>query len=78
MEQALSILPDHLSSPPVFSEVYIARSLVFCVLFCRWLFVLVLVLLAIVLLVIFRVVASDPFSIITLFVLFEEPRWYVI
>ena len=64
---------------PGFSGVHIARSLVFCVMFCRWLFVLVLVLLAIVLLVIFWFTASDyPFGIIKLFLLFEEPRWYVI
>jgi hypothetical protein len=38
-EQELLALPEHLSSPPVFSEVRVTRSLVFC-LFCRSLFVL--------------------------------------
>jgi hypothetical protein len=31
MEQELLTLPEHLSSPPVYSEVCVARSLVFCV-----------------------------------------------
>ena len=30
---------EHLCSPMVFSDVLLARSLVFCVIFCRWLFV---------------------------------------
>jgi hypothetical protein len=34
------LLVLHLSSPPVFREVRVARSWVFCVVFCRWLFVL--------------------------------------
>jgi hypothetical protein len=33
-------LPEHLSSPPVFSGVRVAHSLVFCVVFCRSVFVL--------------------------------------
>jgi hypothetical protein len=33
VEQELPTLPEHLSSPPVFSEVHVARSLVFCVCF---------------------------------------------
>ena len=37
--QELLILPGHMSSPPVFSGVRVARSLVFCVVFCRSLFV---------------------------------------
>ena len=36
------LLPVHLSSPPGFSEVLVVRSLVFCVVFCRTLFVLFL------------------------------------
>ena len=32
-------LPEHLSSPLVCSEISVARSLVFCVMFCRSLFV---------------------------------------
>jgi hypothetical protein len=39
MEQELLTLPDHMSSPSVFSGVRIAQSLVFCVVFCRLLFV---------------------------------------
>ena len=38
--QELLALPQHMSSPPVFSEVCVARSFVFCVMFCRSLFVL--------------------------------------
>ena len=41
VEQELSTLLEHLSSLPVFREVNVARSLVFCVMFCRSLFVLV-------------------------------------
>ena len=40
VEQELLTLPDHLSSPPVCSGVRVARSVVFCVVFCRSLFVL--------------------------------------
>jgi hypothetical protein len=40
MEQELLTLPEHLSSPPGFSGVRVVRSLVFCVVFCRSLFVL--------------------------------------
>jgi len=32
----LFTLPQHMSSPPVFSGVRVARSLVFCVIFCRF------------------------------------------
>ena len=39
VENELFTLPEHLSSPPVFNVVRVARSLVFCVLFCRSLFV---------------------------------------
>jgi hypothetical protein len=39
-EQELSTLPEHLSSPPVFSGIHVGRALVFCVVFCRFLFVL--------------------------------------
>ena len=57
LEQELLILPELLSSPPVFSGVHNARSLVFCVMFCRSSFVLYL--LAIVLSVLLRFTASD-------------------
>ena len=40
VEQELLTLPEHLSSPPVFSVVHVTRSLVFFVMFCRSLFVL--------------------------------------
>jgi hypothetical protein len=33
--EELFTLPEHLSSPPVFSWVRVALSLVFCVVFCR-------------------------------------------
>ena len=39
MEQELLTHPEHLSSPPVFSEIRVAQSLDFCVVFCRSLFV---------------------------------------
>ena len=40
VEQELHTLPAHPSSPSVFSGVRVARSVVFCVMFCRSLFVL--------------------------------------
>jgi hypothetical protein len=40
VKQELLTLPKHLSSSPDFSEVRVSGSLVFCVVFCRWLFVL--------------------------------------
>ena len=40
VEQKLLTLPEYLSSSLVFSGVCVARSLVFCVMFCRSLFVL--------------------------------------
>ena len=40
VEQWLLILPEHMSSHPVFSWVRVSRSLVFCVVFCRSFFVL--------------------------------------
>jgi len=42
LEQVLFTLPEHLGSPTVFSVVLVARSLVFCLVFCRSLFVLFL------------------------------------
>ena len=41
-EQELYTLPEHLSSPPDFSGIRVGRALVFCVVFCRFLFVLFL------------------------------------
>ena len=40
VEQELLTLLEYLSSPPFFSEVHVARSLFFCVVFCRSLSVL--------------------------------------
>ena len=69
VEQEQLTLPEHLSIHPVFSEVRVAQSLAFCVLFC-WSCVcpFVLFILAIVLSVILRLTASDyPFGIFKLF-----------
>ena len=41
-EQNLLSLPEHMSSPSVYSGVRFTRSLVLCVILCRWLFVLFL------------------------------------
>ena len=41
VEHELLILPGHLSWAPVFSGVHMAQTLVFCVLFCKSLFVIV-------------------------------------
>ena len=40
VEQELITLPEHLRSLPVIGGVRVARSLIFCVVFCRSLFVL--------------------------------------
>ena len=40
VEQELHSLPEYLSSLPIFSGVRVARSVVFCVVFCRSLFLL--------------------------------------
>ena len=40
VEQELLTLPEHPSPPPNFSGVRVTQSLVFCVMFCRLLFVL--------------------------------------
>ena len=42
VEQELLTIPEHLRSPPVFSGIHVARSLVFCVMFCRSLFIIFL------------------------------------
>ena len=65
MELELLTLPEHLGSSPVFSGVRVAQSLVFCVMFCRSLFVcsFVLFLLVIVLFVLLRSTASDYFFV---------------
>jgi len=40
VEQELLTLQEHLSSPQIFSGDHVTQSLVFCVMFCRALFVL--------------------------------------
>ena len=66
VEQELLTLPEHISSPPVVGGVRVTRSLVLYVLFCRSLFVLLL--LAIVLSVLLRCTVYDyPFGIFKLF-----------
>ena len=40
VEQELLTLPEHPSSPPALSGVHVVQSLVFCVVFCRSLFVI--------------------------------------
>jgi len=58
VEQKLLSLPVHPNSLPVRSGVRVARSLVFCVFFCR-LFFFSFFLLTIVLFVLVRITASD-------------------
>ena len=69
VEQELLTLPEHLRSPPVFS---VTRSSVFCVMFCRLLFVLLyMFFLAIILPVLLRYAYSDyTFGIFTLVLIF--------
>ena len=68
MEQELLTLPEHLSSPPVFSEVRVTRSLVFLYILLIVVCPFVLFLLAIVLSVLLRYTDSDcPFGIFKLF-----------
>ena len=45
VERELPTLPEHLPLPPVFSGVRVARSLVFCMVFCVSLFIILLFLL---------------------------------
>jgi hypothetical protein len=72
MDQERLTLSGHPSSPPVFIGLRVAQSLVFCVMFCRSLFVLLsFFFLAIVLSVLLRFMASDyTFDIFTLFYMF--------
>jgi hypothetical protein len=71
----LITLLEHLSSSPVFSRVRIARSIVFCIMFCRSLFVLLSFGHCVV--CVLRIMASDyPFGIFKLsFFLFQEGRF---
>jgi hypothetical protein len=82
VEWELLTLPSLLSSPPpppLFNGVRVARPLVFCVMFCRSLFVLFFIFLATTVLSVLRFTASDyPFGIFKLFILsFFENRIFV-
>ena len=69
-EQELLILPEHLGSLPVFSEVCVTRSLVLCLCFVDRCLSFRTFLLTIVLSVLLRYTASDyPFGISTLILL---------
>ena len=66
IDVVLATLPEHLGSVPVLNGVSVARSLLFCVMFCRSLFVLSVLLLLVIFVVVvpFRLTASDyPFGI---------------
>ena len=68
MEQELLILPEHLSSTPVFSGVRVTRFLALCVCFVDRCLTFFLFLLKIVLSVLLRFTDSDyPFGIFKLF-----------
>jgi len=61
VKQQLSTLPEHLIATPVyFSVVHVAESLVFCVVFCRSLFLCFLLLTIILHVLLFK--ASDYLS----------------
>ena len=69
VEEELLTLPEHPSSPPVFSGVRATRSLVLCVCFVDVVCPFVLFLLAIALSVLLRYTDSDhPFGIFKLFI----------
>jgi hypothetical protein len=74
-----SVAPEFPSPPPLFNGVRVARPLVFCVMFCRSLFVLFFIFLATTVLSVLRFTASDyPFGIFKLFILsFFENRIFV-
>jgi len=59
MEQKLLALTEHLSSLQVFSGVCVARLLVFCLMFCRSLFVLLILFFRPFYYLSFRFAASD-------------------
>ena len=70
VEQELITLPEHLSSPPVFSGIRVTRSLVLYICFVDRCLSFVLFLLAIVLSVLLQYTDSDsPFGIFKLFLL---------
>jgi hypothetical protein len=75
MEQELFTLPEHMSSPPVFSGVRVTRSLVLYVCFVDRCLSFVLFLLAIVLSVILRYTVSDcPFGIFKFFLYMKTEK----
>jgi hypothetical protein len=72
-QSELLTLPEHLSSPPVFSRVRVTRSLVLYVCFLIVVCPFVLFLLSIVLSIFLRYTDSDcPFGIFKLFLCFSE------
>ena len=79
VDQELPTLLEHLSSLPVFREVHVARSLVFCVMFCRSLFVLMsFIFWSLCCLVLLRFTDSDyPFGIFKFFLsVISAGRWF--
>jgi hypothetical protein len=65
VEQELPILPEHLSSLPIFSGVHVTWSFVLCVMFCRSLFVLLSFFFLAIVLSVLRFMDSDyPFGIL--------------
>ena len=71
VEQKLFTFLEHLSSSPIICVVRVVRSLVFCVVFCRSLFVLVSFFPLTIVLSVLRITNSDyTFDIFKLFVLF--------
>jgi hypothetical protein len=69
---------EHLSSPPDFSGVRVARSLVFCVMFCRLLFVLLsLFFWPLTLFVHLRFMASDYLPLVSSNFLFSQKLLYM-
>jgi len=74
VKQELLILLEHLSSPSSFTGVRVARSLFFCVVFCRSLFILVL--LAMVLSVLWFTDSEYSFVIFKLFMILIIIFWF--
>jgi hypothetical protein len=75
VEEKLLTIPEHQISPPVLSELRVARSLDFCVEFCASLFVLLLV---IVLAVLRFTATAYPFYVLKLFLDPFKPTWLTI
>jgi hypothetical protein len=73
LEQELLTLPEHLSSPSVFSEVHVTQSLVLCVCFVDRCLSLCTFLLAIVLSVLRYTDSDYPFGVFKLFLLSHKP-----